>query len=79
MPRAVVTGGAGFVGSHVCDALRAREWEVVAVDNFLTGRAANVEHLADDPGFTLVEHDVIDGIPVDGPVDAVLHLASPAR
>ncbi len=78
MPRAVVTGGAGFVGSHLCDALRAREWEVVAVDNFLTGRAANVEHLADDAGFTLVEHDVVEGIPVDGPVDAVLHLASPA-
>ena len=78
MPRAVVTGGAGFLGSHLCDALRARGWEVVAVDNFLTGRAANVAHLADDAGFTLVEHDVIDGIPVGGPVDAVLHLASPA-
>ena len=78
MPRAVVTGGAGFVGSHLCDALRAREWDVVAVDNFLTGRAANVAHLADDSGFTLVEHDVVEGVPVDGPVDAVLHLASPA-
>jgi dTDP-glucose 4,6-dehydratase len=78
MPRAVVTGGAGFVGSHLCDALRARDWEVVAVDNFVTGNPENVAHLADDPGFTLVEHDVITGIPVDGPVDAVLHLASPA-
>jgi dTDP-glucose 4,6-dehydratase len=78
MPRAVVTGGAGFVGSHLCDALRARDWEVVAVDNFVTGHAQNVAHLADDAGFTLVEHDVITGIPVDGPVDAVLHLASPA-
>jgi nucleoside-diphosphate-sugar epimerase len=78
MPRAVVTGGGGFVGSHLCDALRAREWEVVAVDNFVTGHRENVAHLADDPGFTLVEHDVIDGLPVDGPVDAVLHLASPA-
>jgi dTDP-glucose 4,6-dehydratase len=78
MPRAVVTGGAGFVGSHLCDALRARDWEVVAVDNFVTGHPENVAHLADDAGFTLVEHDVITGIPVDGPVDAVLHLASPA-
>jgi dTDP-glucose 4,6-dehydratase len=78
MPRAVVTGGAGFVGSHLCDALLAREWEVVAVDNFLTGNAENVAHLADATGFTLVDHDVIDGIPVPGPVDAVLHLASPA-
>jgi dTDP-glucose 4,6-dehydratase len=78
MPRAVVTGGGGFLGSHLCDLLRARGWDVVAVDNFLTGNRANVEHLADDAGFTLLEHDVIDGIPVDGPVDAVLHLASPA-
>jgi dTDP-glucose 4,6-dehydratase len=78
MPRAVVTGGAGFVGSHLCDALRARDWEVVAVDNFVTGNPQNVVHLADDTGFTLVQHDVITGIPVDGPVDAVLHLASPA-
>ena len=78
MPRAVVTGGAGFVGSHLCDALRARDWEVVAVDNFVTGHPENVAHLADDTGFTLVEHDVITGIPVDGPLDAVLHLASPA-
>jgi dTDP-glucose 4,6-dehydratase len=76
--RAVVTGGGGFLGSHLCDLLRARGWEVVAVDNFLTGNRANLEHLADDAGFTLLEHDVIDGIPVDGPVDAVLHLASPA-
>jgi dTDP-glucose 4,6-dehydratase len=66
------------VGSHLCDALRAREWEVVAVDNFLTGHRENVAHLAGDAGFTLVEHDVVDGIPVGGPVDAVLHLASPA-
>ena len=78
MSRAVVTGGAGFVGSHLCDALRARDWEVVAVDNFVTGHPENVAHLADDTGFTLVEHDVITGIPVDGPLDAVLHLASPA-
>jgi dTDP-glucose 4,6-dehydratase len=78
MPRAVVTGGSGFLGSHLCDVLRAHDWEVVAVDNFLTGNRDNVAHRTDDPGFTLVEHDVIEGIPVDGPVDAVLHLASPA-
>ncbi len=78
MPRAVVTGGAGFLGSHLCDLLRAREWEVVAVDNFLTGNPDNVAHLADDRAFTLLEHDVIHGVPVDGAVDAVFHLASPA-
>ncbi|MFI5053864.1 MAG: UDP-glucuronic acid decarboxylase family protein [Acidimicrobiia bacterium] len=78
MTRAVVTGGAGFLGSHLCDALRARDCEVVAVDNLITGRLENVAHLADDSGFTLIEHDVIEGIPVTGAVDAVLHLASPA-
>jgi nucleoside-diphosphate-sugar epimerase len=78
MPRAVVTGGAGFLGSHLCDLLRSRGWEAVAVDNLLTGRRANVAQLADDDGFVLLEHDVITGIPVDGAVDAVLHLASPA-
>jgi dTDP-glucose 4,6-dehydratase len=78
MPRAVVTGGAGFLGSHLCDLLLSRGWEVVAVDNFITGHPDNVAHLRDETAFTLVEHDVVDGIPVDGAVDAVLHLASPA-
>jgi dTDP-glucose 4,6-dehydratase len=78
MPRAVVTGGAGFLGSHLCDLLRGRDWEVVAVDNLVTGRRENVAHLADDAGFTLVTHDVVDDIPVRGVVDAVLHLASAA-
>ncbi len=78
MTRAVITGGAGFLGSHLADVLRARGCEVVVFDNFLTGQFENVAHFADDRGFTLVEHDVIDGIPVDGPVDAVLHFASPA-
>ena len=78
MARAVVTGGSGFLGSHLCDLLRERDWEVVAVDNFVTGNRDNLAHRADDTGFTLIEHDVVDGLPVDGPVDAVLHLASPA-
>jgi dTDP-glucose 4,6-dehydratase len=78
MPRAVVTGGAGFLGSHLCDVLCGRDWEVVAVDNLLTGRRENVAHLASARGFEFVEHDVIDGVPVRGPVDAVLHFASPA-
>jgi dTDP-glucose 4,6-dehydratase len=77
MPRAVVTGGAGFLGSHLCEALRLRDWEVVAVDNMLTGTRENVAHLVGG-GFEFVEGDVIDGIPVAGPVDAVLHFASPA-
>jgi dTDP-glucose 4,6-dehydratase len=78
MPRAVVTGGAGFIGSHLCEALLARDFEVVAVDNLSTGSVGNVTHLLDRSGFTLVEHDVVEGIPVDGKVDVVLHFASPA-
>ncbi|HEV3449617.1 MAG TPA: UDP-glucuronic acid decarboxylase family protein [Acidimicrobiia bacterium] len=78
MPRAVVTGGAGFLGAHVCRALRAAGHEVVAVDNLSTGQRHQVADLLDDPGFTLLERDVVLGLDVDGPVDAVLHLASPA-
>jgi dTDP-glucose 4,6-dehydratase len=78
MTRAVVTGGAGFIGSHVCDALVARGWDVVAVDNLLTGRRENVADAERAAGFTLVEQDVSRALDVDGRVDAVLHLASPA-
>jgi dTDP-glucose 4,6-dehydratase len=78
MPRALVTGGAGFVGSHLCRALVSRGDDVVAVDNFVTGDAANVADLVSRPGFTLVEHDVVDSWPDLGRFDAVLHLACPA-
>jgi dTDP-glucose 4,6-dehydratase len=78
MPRAVVTGGAGFLGSHLCRALHTRGWEVVAVDDLSTGFVANVEDLLGRPGFELLEHDVVHGLPIEGPVAAVLHLASPA-
>ena len=78
MPRAVVTGGAGFIGSHVCDALVARGWDVVAVDNLLTGRRSHVARLVGEARFTFVEQDVSRELALDGPFDAVLHLASPA-
>jgi dTDP-glucose 4,6-dehydratase len=78
MPRTVVTGGAGFVGGHLCRALRGEGHDVVAVDDLSTGSRDQVADLLGDPGFRLIEHDVVEGIPVDGPVDAVLHLASPA-
>jgi dTDP-glucose 4,6-dehydratase len=76
--RIVVTGGAGFVGSHLCQALLARGDEVVCVDNLSTGRRSNVEALVPDRSFTLVVADVAAGLDVGGTVDGVLHLASPA-
>lgn len=76
--RAVVTGGAGFLGSHLCTALRAAGTEVVCLDSFLTGAPANVAHLLDDPGFRLLRCDLTDFVHVPGEVDLVLHFASPA-
>lgn len=76
--RIVVTGGAGFLGSHLVDALLARGDSVVAVDNFCTGRRQNVAHLEGNDRFELVELDVSAGMPIAGRVDAVCHLASPA-
>ena len=78
MARVVVTGGAGFLGSHLCDALIGRGDEVVVIDNLVTGTTANVEHLFGRDGFRFVNHDVSNYIWVPGPVDAVLHFASPA-
>ena len=78
MSRIVVTGGGGFVGSHVCEALLARGDQVVAVDNFSTSRKDNVEGLLDASGFELVIADVVEELPVTGPVNGVLHLACPA-
>ncbi len=75
--RALVTGGAGFLGSHLCDALLGDGWGVVAIDNLLTGRRSNVAHLNTEPGFELVEKDICDPFDV-GKVDYVFHFASPA-
>jgi dTDP-glucose 4,6-dehydratase len=76
--RTVVTGGAGFLGSHLCDRLLAEGHEVIAVDNLLTGNPRNIAHLADEKRFRFVRHDVSHFIFIDGPIDAVLHFASPA-
>ncbi len=76
--RVVVTGGAGFLGSHLCDALLARGDEVVAVDNLITGSLDNIEHLFAHDRFTFVRQDVSNYLWVPGEVDAVLHFASPA-
>lgn len=76
--RIVVTGGAGFLGSHLIDRLLAEGAEVVCFDNLLTGDRRNLAHLAEDPRLTFVEQDVTTRLEVDGEVDAVLHFASPA-
>ena len=76
-PRAVITGAAGFIGSHLSDALLDRGYAVVGIDNLLTGNTANVAHLA-NRDFLLLRHDVTNYINIDGPVDLVLHWASPA-
>lgn len=76
--RVVITGGAGFIGSHLVERYLGDGAEVVAVDNFCTGAAANLAAIDGDPRFRFVRADVSDGIPVDGAVDVVLHFASPA-
>ena len=78
MARVVVTGGAGFLGSHLADALLGRGDEVVAIDNLVTGDTSNIEHLFGTPGFSFVEHDVSNYLWVPGSVDVVMHFASPA-
>ena len=77
MPRVVITGAAGFIGSHLSEALLDRGYSVVGVDNLLTGNTANIAHLA-NRDFVFIKHDVTNYIYIDGPVDAVLHWASPA-
>ena len=77
MPRVVITGAAGFIGSHLSEALLDRGYTVVGIDNLLTGSTANIAHLT-NRHFTFIKHDVTNYIYIEGPVDAVLHWASPA-
>ena len=76
--RVVITGGAGFLGSHLCERFLAEGWGVLCVDNLLTGNKDNVAHLLSDERFEFMEHDVTQYMEVDGSVDAILHFASPA-
>lgn len=76
--RILITGGAGFIGSNLCDRLLADGHEVIALDNLITGSTDNIAHLAGVRRFKFIHHDVTDYIYVPGPVDAVMHLASPA-
>ena len=76
--RAVITGGAGFLGSHLCDYLIERGWEILCLDNLVTGVQSNVHHLLSHPRFQFMQHDVSRYIEIPGPADYVLHFASPA-
>ncbi|HEY7200516.1 MAG TPA: UDP-glucuronic acid decarboxylase family protein [Candidatus Dormibacteraeota bacterium] len=78
MARAVVSGAAGFIASHLCDRLLERGWDVIGIDNLVTGSAGNLIHVHGHPRFRLVSHDVSVPLEIDGPVDYVLHFASPA-
>ena len=78
MGRAVITGGAGFLGSHLCELFLGRGHEVICIDNLITGNPQNVQHLIGHDGFTFIKYDVTNFIHVEGTVDYVLHFASPA-
>ena len=76
--RAMVTGGAGFLGSHICERLLSERWDVLCLDNFLTSSPGNIEHLRLNPRFNLIQMDVTDCIDVPGDIDVIYHFASPA-
>jgi dTDP-glucose 4,6-dehydratase len=76
--RTLITGGAGFVGSHLCERFLQRGHEVICVDNYITGNQANIEPYRSDDRFTFIRHDISHPLEIDGPVDNVLHFASPA-
>ncbi|MCS7074037.1 MAG: SDR family oxidoreductase [Bacteroidia bacterium] len=77
-PKALITGGAGFLGSHLCDRLLEEGFEVICMDNFITGSIQNIEHLFGNPAFTFVQYDVTNYVHVSGELDYILHFASPA-
>ena len=74
--RFIISGAAGFIGSHMCDRLIGEGHSVVAVDSLMTGSTQNIEHLLGDPNFQFLEHDVCETFDVEDPIDGVLHLAS---
>lgn len=76
--RTMITGGAGFVGSHLCERFLAEGHTVVAVDNLITGNLQNIAHLRSEPRFSFIHHDISRHLEIDGPLDNILHFASPA-
>jgi nucleoside-diphosphate-sugar epimerase len=76
--RILISGGAGFLGSHLTDLLLGQGHEVIAADNFITGKPDNVAHLRGHPRHRLIKHDVTQPLELDGPIDRIYHMASPA-
>jgi dTDP-glucose 4,6-dehydratase len=76
--RVVITGGAGFLGSHLSDRFLSEGAEVIVVDNLITGNLENIEHLRSNPRFSFIRHDISNHLEIDGPIDIILHFASPA-
>ena len=76
--RILISGAAGFLGSNLTDLVLAHDHEVIGVDNFITGKEANVAHLRANPKYTFIRHDVIEPLKIDGPIDRIYHMASPA-
>jgi dTDP-glucose 4,6-dehydratase len=76
--RTLITGGAGFIGSHLCDRFLAEGHEVICVDNFITGSLGNLDQLRESPKFSFIGHDISNPLKIKGPIDNVLHFASPA-
>ena len=76
--RVLITGAAGFLGSHLCDKFVKEGYSVIGMDNFITGALENIEHLKDNPNFSFIEHDICNHITIEGSLDYILHFASPA-
>src|SRR5438874_3399247 len=76
--RILISGAAGFLGSHLTDLLLAQGHEIVGVDNLITGKTPNIAHLSDNKRFTFLKHDVIEALAIGGTIDRIYHMASPA-
>src|SRR5690554_3964507 len=78
MKKVLITGAAGFLGSHLCDKFLDQGFQVIGMDNFITGDKKNIKHLAQNPHFQFIEHDVTEFVNIEGKLDYILHFASPA-